>query len=161
MLKRKVEDRVLDLLILASEFKDFDIPEIRFDLRGRSAGQCFYNGAYVLRFNLKLLEENTEDFLRFIVPHEVAHYVSHELAGKIQPHGVEWQTIMKYFGIENPLRCHNFEMTEAPWEYRCSCQTHFLYNKQHLRVSGDGYYYVCNDCKTKLVFIGKRTCLGL
>jgi SprT protein len=159
MLKRRVEDKILDLMVSVVEFEDLDIPEITFDLKGQCAGMCRWTASETqLRFNLKLLTENTEDFLRFTVPHEVAHYVARKLFGEIQPHGEEWQLIMKFFGIEDPHRCHNFDVSSLnPWEYRCNCQTHYLSNRRHAHASKEGKGYVCNDCKEKLNFVGKRT----
>ena len=157
MLKQRVKDRVRKMVGIASEFESLDIPDITFDVQGSCAGICrIKQGKYTLRFNLKLLEENTEDFLHFTVPHEVAHYVSRKLFGSISPHGEEWKAIMKLFGIENPLRCHDFDVTSAnPWEYRCSCRIHYLSNRHHALVS-EGRRCVCKNCKSLLKFMGRN-----
>ena len=157
MLKQRVKDKVRKVMTITSEFENLDIPDITFDVRGSCAGICrIKHGKCTLRFNLKLLEENTEDFLHFTVPHEVAHYISRKLFGSISPHGKEWKTIMKLFGIEKPLRCHNFDVTSAnPWEYKCNCRTHYLSNRHHV-LAESGKHYVCKGCKSFLKFIGRN-----
>ena len=73
----------------------FARPEISFKLRGQKAGVAHLT-ENKLRFNLQLYRANQEDFLRQTVPHEVAHMVAHQLFGpRIQPHGEEWQLIMR------------------------------------------------------------------
>lgn len=77
----------------------------------------------LLRFNLQLYRENSEDFLKQTVPHEVAHLVAHQLFGdRIQPHGEEWQLIMRGVYELPPHRCHNYAVkrrTVTRYIYRC------------------------------------------
>ncbi|NER62530.1 SprT family protein, partial [Pseudomonas sp. MAFF212428] len=83
-------------------------PEVSFKLRGQKAGVAHLH-ENLLRFNLQLYRENSEDFLRQTVPHEVAHLVAHQLFGeRIQPHGEEWQLIMRGVYELPPNRCHNY-----------------------------------------------------
>ena len=107
----KVEDVVLNCLIKAeSEYpnKNFDIPVIKYDLKGVVAGQCIYIG--IIRLNSFLLRENLEDFLENTIPHEVAHYIAVKVFGSlIKPHGKEWKMIMNLLGVF-PVRCHSYDV---------------------------------------------------
>lgn len=163
-LKQKVEDRVLNLLVLVSDLglTNIEIPEIRFDMKGRSAGNCTYWGykkICILRFNPEFLKEYEENFLKYTVAHEVAHYVVFMLYDRTEarPHGREWQMVMRVFGIENPRRCHNFcdvPNSRSPWIYRCKCQDHFFSTRRHNNV-GKGMHYHCTECDGLLRFVKK------
>ena len=64
--------------------------EIRFDLRGRGAGQVRRQavGVWLVRYNPALLGRHGEEFLARTVPHEVAHIMAFRRHGLgIQPHG--------------------------------------------------------------------------
>jgi len=82
--------------------------EVSFKLRGQKAGVAHLT-ENKLRFNPQLYRENREDFLRQTVAHEVAHLIAHQLFGlKIQPHGEEWQLIMRGVYELPPNRCHSY-----------------------------------------------------
>jgi SprT protein len=162
-LVHKVENRVLDLLSLLTDLGlDIEIPKIKFDIEGRSAGQCqYYYGTAcncVLRFNLAFLKKYEKDFIQYTVAHEVAHYAVFVLYDRtqIRPHGKEWQMIMRVFGIKNPRRCHDYDSGMAnpryPWVYRCKCQDHSLSTRRHNNVKR-GALYSCNTCKGVLEFV--------
>ncbi|MBP9961829.1 MAG: SprT-like domain-containing protein, partial [Pseudomonas sp.] len=88
--------------------RPFQRPEVSFKLRGQKAGVAHLH-ENLLRFNLQLYMENREDFLKQTVAHEVAHLVAHQLfGGSIQPHGEEWQLIMRGVYELPPNRCHNY-----------------------------------------------------
>jgi SprT protein len=147
----KVRNRVSELLDL---FPGLDSPKVKFNLKGKCAGQCCFSGTFTLRFNLKLLKENEEDYLKFTVPHEVAHMITYMVYGKVRPHGKEWKNVMYALGVRHPQRCHHYDLGE-PWKYKCDCQVHYLSNRQH-EIARSGRSYVCNLCKTELKFIKKR-----
>ena len=88
----------------------FARPQISFKLRGQKAGVAHLT-ENKLRFNPQLYRDNREDFLRQTVAHEVAHLIAHQLFGpRIQPHGEEWQLIMRG-DYELPAdRCHSYEV---------------------------------------------------
>ncbi len=127
--------------------------EIRFDLRGRSAGQVRRQAGKVwtVRYNLALLGRHGEDFLARTVPHEVAHVIAFHLHGPgIQPHGPEWQAIMRLFGAA-PERCHDFDVsglqtrTLNNYHYQCGCRSHLLTSIRHNRILR-GQHYLCGTC---------------
>lgn len=139
----------------------FARPEISFKLRGQKAGVAHLT-ENKLRFNLQLYRANQEDFLRQTVPHEVAHMVAHQLFGpRIQPHGEEWQLIMRgVYGLV-PERCHNYEVqrrVQTRYIYRCACTEggEFPFSSQRHRLVGQGRRYFCRRCKVTLSFTGEQ-----
>jgi len=128
-------------------------PQIRFDLRGRAAGQarCGAGGPWVLRYNPVLLGANPEDFLATTVPHEVAHLAAFARHGvRIRPHGPQWQAVMHFFGVA-PERCHRYDLSAVrgralrEFDYHCGCRGHRLSSIRHHRVLAGGTY-VCRRC---------------
>lgn len=139
----------------------FARPEISFKLRGQKAGVAHLT-ENKLRFNLQLYRANQEDFLRQTVPHEVAHMVAHQLFGpRIQPHGEEWQLIMRgVYGLV-PERCHNYEVqrrVQTRYIYRCACTEggEFPFSSQRHRLVAQGRRYFCRRCKVTLSFTGEQ-----
>ena len=127
--------------------------EIRFDLRGKSAGQARFpaRGQPVIRYNPQLLVENGERFLSRTLPHEVAHIIAHRLFGQdIRPHGAEWQAIMQMFGADSN-RCHDYDTSRAGtrrltrYAYHCNCREHALTSIRHNRILAGQVYY-CRSC---------------
>jgi SprT protein len=132
-------------------------PDVRFDLRGRAAGQIRLTPAqnWQVRYNPSLLTRNADAFIVQTVPHECAHLVAFAVYGRgIRPHGAEWQLIMRYFGAE-PQRCHNFPVDHLPtrrlrlFPYHCSCRTHDLTSTRHHRALA-GQTYCCAACRGHL-----------
>ena len=138
----------------------FPRPEVSFRLRGLKAGVAHLQ-ENKLRFNLQLYRENREDFLRQTVAHEVAHLVAHQLFGpRIQPHGEEWQLIMRGVYELPPHRCHNYEVQRRQvtrFIYRCACPDgEFPFSAQRHRLVAQGRRYYCRRCKVTLSFTGEQ-----
>lgn len=155
---RDVQLRVLETtqkyVQLASELfgREFLMPTVAFDLRGKTAGQAFIQ-KNALRFNAILLVENEDAFLSDTVPHEVAHLIARQLFGlRISAHGAEWKDVMRRFGCE-PRRCHSFDVTNSAvgtvYPYQCRCPTvHMLSARRHKQAAAGRL--TCRTCKTKL-----------
>lgn len=134
------------------------VPEIRFDLRGMTAGQCIWRRRRtpVLRFNLRLAEDHRDDFVTTTVAHEVAHLVTIACHGKAPPHGEEWRAVMRHLGIGNPERCHRYAVDSSGlrrqrrWAYACDCREHQLSTTRHNRVRRDQAEYRCRHCGGRL-----------
>lgn len=129
---------------------------VRFDLRGRAAGQARFTpaGGMEIRYNLAIATLQPDQFLRETVPHEVAHVVTWLLHGqRVRPHGSEWQAIMRHLGVDHPRRCHDFQMPplrrQRKWPYHCACATHQLSTTRHRRAQ-QGTRYQCKACGTIL-----------
>ncbi|MCG6863243.1 MAG: SprT-like domain-containing protein [Chromatiaceae bacterium] len=128
-------------------------PSIRFDLRGKSAGQVRYTerDGFLIRYNSLLLERHPQEFLSQTVPHEAAHLVAFSLFGpRVPPHGREWRAVMAAFGAR-PDRCHSFSVEGLQtrrlrrYHYRCACRTHHLTSIRHNRILS-GQVYLCKQC---------------
>lgn len=140
----------------------FPRPQISFKLRGQKAGVAHLT-ENKLRFNPGLYRENQEDFLRQTVPHEVAHMIAHHLYGpRIQPHGEEWQLIMRGVYELPPLRCHNYAVARRQvrrFIYLCSCppgENEFPFSSQRHTLVKKGRRYICRRCKGNLSFSGEE-----
>jgi len=154
-----VTDRTLALLKRAERHFRHVMPtiDIRFDLRGKSAGMVrFQDGKRpVVRYNMQLFSENHETFIARTVPHEVAHIVARTLFGAgIRPHGEEWRAVMAFFGSE-ATRCHEFDISRSVsrrlhrFSYRCNCREYQLTSIRHNRVLA-GQTYQCRTCRAAL-----------
>lgn len=132
-------------------------PEVRFDLRGRAAGQARFGprGTLLIRYNRQLLLANPEPFIDETVPHECAHVLAYARYGRrIRPHGPEWQAIVTRLGGK-PERCHAFDVSSAEtrrmreFDYHCGCGSHRLSAIRHHRVLA-GQVYLCRRCAQPL-----------
>lgn len=135
-------------------------PEVSFKLRGQKAGVAHLT-ENKLRFNPQLYQENRDDFLKQTVPHEVAHMIAHQLFGAhIQPHGEEWQLIMRGVYELAPNRCHTYAVqrrTVNRFIYRCSCPDgEFPFSAQRHALVSKGRRYFCRRCKATLNFTGEQ-----
>lgn len=138
--------------------RSFARPRVDFRLRGQKAGVAHLHENR-LRFNPRLYQENHEDFLRQTVAHEVAHLIAHQLFGDtIQPHGEEWQLIMRGVYELPPQRCHNYPVERRQstrFIYHCDCPDgEFPFSAQRHRLVAKGRRYFCRRCRATLRFTG-------
>ncbi len=156
---QRAQQQTRQLLRLAAEHYGMPAPrvEIRFDLRGRAAGQAQMpaRGRPLIRYNPQLLLHNGESFLQRTVPHESAHIIAFRLYGRrIRPHGDEWRAVMLLFGADS-RRCHDFDVSSVPsrsytrHSYRCGCREHSLTSIRHNRIQA-GQVYLCRTCGQEL-----------
>ncbi|WP_416886485.1 SprT family zinc-dependent metalloprotease [Marinospirillum sp.] len=135
----------------------FPRPEVTLNLRGRSAGVA-EGHLNRLRFNQQLLLENRQDFIRQVVPHEVAHLLSWQLYGRrIQPHGHEWRSVMEGVFKQPAHRTHTFDVRQAARQefiYHCACadREHHLTVRRHNKIRR-GQGYLCRLCGGPLHFV--------
>jgi SprT protein len=159
-LEQQVRERTLELIETARQRYQVAIrdPELRFDLKGKAAGMVVFRPGRnpLVRYNQKILSDNTKAFIQQTIPHEVAHLIARRRYGKgIKPHGPEWQGIMQDFGAE-PKRCHNFTVSNIRsrrmryFPYRCDCRAHQLSTIRHNR-SQRGIVYLCRACGSPLL----------
>ena len=147
---------------LAEQFfkRRFTRPQISLKLRGQKAGVAHLQ-ENLLRFNEQLYRENAEHFLRQTVAHEVAHLIAHQMFGsRIQPHGEEWQLIMRGVYELPPNRCHSYAVqrrTVSRYIYRCSCaEGEFPFSAQRHALVSKGRRYYCRRCKVTLRYTGEQ-----
>ena len=141
---------------------NLETPEIRFDLRGRAAGQfCVRRNCLQLRFNAFLFAKYFDENLAQTVPHEVAHFLVYALFmqpgnRRVLPHGREWRQMMRLLGAP-PATRHDFDLSDIPvrreqrFAWRCDCRTHSIAKRTHLRMLR-GEQRICVHCRGVLVF---------
>ena len=152
--------RVSECLNLARKHYGIDLPwiDVLFDLAGDTAGQfCMGDGRNWFRFNRGLVEDNLENFLAEIVPHEVSHYVTRAIWGRqVKSHGSEWKSVMLSVYSLKPSRCHSMDtrVLKVSYQYKCNCAdlVHKLSKRQHNKALRFQRTY-CRLCKAFLIFI--------
>ncbi len=182
-LKARIEVTVWDCLDKAQARFGVDkvtkIPEIRYNTKGKTAGwACWNGGRPYIDINPILLNENVEEVVGQTVPHEVAHIVVDEVYDQhnrcyidphsmrrrqaIEPHGFQWQEVMRLFG-KVPHRCHQMDVTTVTklrnggleHIYKCKCNgeraIHKMSKIKHNRIQRGGGY-ICRRCRATLVF---------
>jgi SprT protein len=133
---------------------------VLFDLHGRAAGMFKVVGRRrCIRYNPWIFAKYFEENLRDTVPHEVAHFVVHELYGlrSVKPHGPQWLEVMQLFDAD-PGVTFDLDLAGIPRRrqrthpYRCECRLHEVSTTRHNRVlKGVGLYH-CRVCGVQLVY---------
>jgi SprT protein len=136
--------------------------EISFDLKGRCSGMYTVRGRQrKIRYNPYIFSKYFNDGLATTIPHEVAHYASDIIYGirNIKPHGVEWKSIMQSLGVE-PRVTGDYDLAGIPvkrqqrFEYHCGCMSHKLTTTRHNKVINGRARYLCQKCKSPILFSG-------
>ncbi|HET7314302.1 SprT-like domain-containing protein [Salinisphaera sp.] len=145
--------------ITGASARRLPVPEVRFDLRGRAAGQAVFarrTRRCHIRLNAELLASHSREMLDQTVPHEVAHVAVYRLHGRrARPHGAEWKALMHAFGVD-ASPCHTLpaEPTRQLKRFRYACDCHepaWLTSIRHKRALA-GTDYVCRVCGAKLEY---------
>ena len=151
--KPDLDNKIIQLMVQAMNHykKPFNIPEIKYDLRGTCAG--IYSGKdNSINLNFTLLSENFQDFIDNTIPHEIAHCIARQIDRYCKPHGKVWKNVMVFcFGI-NPKRTHQYNTTNSKvrnvtrYEYTCDCGTIFnITSIRHNKIK-KGKSYICKKC---------------
>jgi SprT protein len=134
---------------------------VQFDLKGRTAGMFKYIGERrLIRYNPWIFGKYFEENLRDTVPHEVAHFVVHEVYPRrgVKPHGAQWQDLMGQFGAD-PEVTFDLDLEGIPqrsqktYRYHCGCQVHEVSTTRHNRVQKRRVNYHCVTCDGCLVYV--------
>ena len=144
--------------------RDFSEIPVKFDLLGLTAGMfLFKNKKPLIRYNPHLLAKYFQESIDSTVPHEVAHYIVHEMypskrfKKSVKPHGAEWRFVMEKFEADASITC-DFDYTGIPRRkqqrhtYVCSCQEHHLASVTHNRMQKKRWKYLCKVCEHELKF---------
>ncbi len=135
---------------LAERFFDrtFKRAEYLFNQRGKAAGSAHLQ-RNLIKFNPILFQQNQCVFFDQVIPHEVAHLVVFQTYGKVRPHGMEWQSIMKTIFKIPALTTHNLNIDDVvgqQFAYACDCQQHKLTIRCHNKIlKGESYF--CKRCQ--------------
>lgn len=166
ILEKAVRDKIETTLEICRKKygKPLPMPTLRFRQSGLTAGYYQPPGVWsgkseMIVINPDYFKNHYDEQLNDTVPHEVAHYVTRHVFGKVQTHGREWASVMNLIGIPAD-RCHTFSLegvktrkVEKPYHYTCGCseREHTLTKLRH------------NKCQSNLIRCGKtafscRTC---
>ena len=149
-LKMQVQRQLAKDLDKANHYfnKAFSAPTVSYNVRGLKAGVAYLQQNEI-RLNPILLEENGDEFIRQVVPHELAHLLVYQQFGRVQAHGKEWKMMMEQvLGVPAELY-HCFDTKSVQGErfpYRCGCQTHALSIRRHNAILRKNRRYLCRKC---------------
>lgn len=128
---QKIIDKVDELIVMANRKYNIILPniDIKFDLKGRSAGQAryqrTYNGdIYTLRFNMDMINDHRFDHIYSnTIAHELGHIIGF-YTGWFKNHDRKWKAVCIALG-GNGERCHDQEVTYArnvkQYKYDTTC----------------------------------------
>ena len=133
---------------------------VLFDLRGRAAGMFKVIGKRrLIRYNPWIFAKYYEQNLRDTVPHEVAHFIVHEVYPRrgLKPHGWQWRDLMARFGAD-PGVTFDLDLDGVPQRsqrthsYHSGCQVHQVSTTRHNRAQTGRMSYHCCSCDGLLVY---------
>lgn len=161
--------RYIDIAVKKLGFDEVDF-DYDFSMVGKSGGSHRYtilpNGTITkdtLRFNLLMMAQDPEKYLKVVVGHEVAHMVAEHLFGTYEKpvgHGPYWKHVMRVFGLE-PARTHDFDVSESSgvvvrkvtkYEVKCDCRSLMITSHRRTKML-NGKNYVCSLCKTRIKLV--------
>ena len=147
----QVRAKVAELILRANRLYNIQMPsvDVRFDLRGKSAGEAGYRvfGQFYVRFNVDMIANDSwEKILNDTVPHELAHVVCF-FRNTDNGHGAAWRQVCRALGGTGE-RCHKEAVTYAKgrtYYYRTTVgKIVALSQVRHRRVQ-QGQVYVYRD----------------
>ncbi|WP_081616621.1 SprT-like domain-containing protein [Thioalkalivibrio sp. ALJ16] len=150
--KALIRDEVVRLFRKLAPGSDVAVPAIRFDLKGRAAGQWRLRaGQETLRFNPEAFVLDWHGHFPETVAHEVAHALIYRRHGarRVRPHGREWQQLMQAMGFARPRATHATPLTGRrmrEYLYACGCGHRPMSARRHYLIRERGYRYQCRQC---------------
>lgn len=127
----------------------------RTDLK-KNAGLAYLHSNRI-EFSTQLLIENTEQFMKSTVPHEVAHIITKILHPNTkQHHGPEWKNVMRELGAE-PKTYHSYDISSCvkevkTYRYSCACEEfHYLTKRRHTKAQ-TGFEYLCKKSGSRIIY---------
>ena len=160
--RQHVEQRTEDFICQAETIfgRRFARVPVLFDLKGRTAGMFKVVGRHgLIRYNPWIFGKYFAENLRDTVPHEVAHYIVHEVYPRrgTKPHGCHWKGLMAQFGAD-PGVTFQLDLDGVPQRrqnnhpYQCSCRVHDMSSTRHNRAQRGAARYLCRYCNDSLVY---------
>ena len=155
-MQQEILAKVEECFMIAEKFfgKNFERPRnIKFKRNGTTAGTSCYSQRELM-FQLDFADHNPENFIKQVVPHEVAHYVQRAVYGYgvVKPHGKEWKFIMRRVYNLVADRCHTYDTsvtttrTRKRFDYSCGCTVHKISSVAHNRIQAGKKRYTCRSC---------------
>ena len=142
--------------------REFDRVPVVFDLRGTAAGMFKAQGNHrVIRYNPWIFAKYFTENLRDTVPHEVAHYIVHEVHDlrRVKPHGAEWRALMRTFDAD-PEATFKLDLAGIPRRrqrthpYHCQCRPPPVSSTRPNRAMAGKGTYCCRYCRAPLRYAG-------
>lgn len=131
----------------------FSIPTVNLHQRGKIAGSAHLQ-KNLIKLNRKLFIQNFDDFLRQVIPHEVAHIICYQQFGRVKPHGAEWQSLMRSLFQLDAHVTHKFDVSNVGMQdfaYQCECNNLIMLSMvRHNKVMRGTQQYRCQKCKAVL-----------
>ncbi len=138
---------------------DFIMPSLTFNQRGKIAGSAVLQ-KNLIKLNPVLFNDNVNEFLAEVIPHELAHILVYQRFGKVKPHGIEWQRMMvDVFNIKPDVK-HTLDVSKVQgkmFDYVCSCGSVKLSVRRHNKVVRGKQQYQCMKCRELLKYSNAKT----
>jgi SprT protein len=132
--------------------------EIVFNVKGGIGGYAF--GCTKIDYNFKMVKENLDDYIKIVIPHEVAHILNFYPNQKRKPHGKEWKSLCIKLGGTGE-RCHHFKVEKLKefkrdFIYKCiNCGKEYIVTENIHNKILKGQKRICGKCRNNIVFCGK------
>lgn len=161
--QRQIEQRTEEFMVRAEDIfgRRFARVPVLFDLTGHTAGMFKVIGKRgLIRYNPWIFGKYFEENLRDTVPHEVAHYIVHEVYPRrgTKPHGHHWKSLMLQFGADAGVT-FKLDLAGVPQRrqsshrYQCGCRIHEVSSTRHNRAQRGAARYLCSFCNDGLMYI--------
>jgi len=101
------------------------MPELYFNNRLRTtAGRAHINGN-IVELATKLVPEFPQEYIKVIIPHELAHIVAYRVFGE-ENHGLPWKQIMANMGLSTSPYHNLFQIRNARQQRAVARKIKFL-----------------------------------
>ena len=169
-MEKRILDKVEESFLIAEKFFGRSLTRCKVTFTTCSPLGYYNPNDHSLNFNPLYFSQNIEEFLRVVVPHEVAHATDKLVYGirysgsKQIHHGKSWSYIMTaVYKLPADRCCKLGDDYEKPiqrirnhFTYKCNCRTHSVSSVVHNRI-GKGMAYRCSKCGCMLSFQGENT----
>lgn len=147
----QLQDKLITLVNEAENAFNIPLPyiDLKFDLKGRSAGQAIRKGSnYSIRLNVDMINNSSfEHIIEDTLPHELAHIIC-MFTKSDRGHGKVWKSVCKTLGGSGE-RCHSEQVIPArntqKFKYITTCgQTITVSKNRHNKIQ-NGIKYRIKD----------------